>query len=65
MAVVLDLNYVKFTTRIAFFKTKRPTLMLELFYTGPVLLGFYLTGVVILTMVAGISENERDIFFQT
>ena len=30
-------------------------------YTGPMLLGILLTaGVVVLTMVAGISENERD-----
>lgn len=57
----MDLNYVKFTTRIAFFSKQKAYAYAEIVYTGPMLLGILLTAdVVVLTMVAGISENERD-----
>ncbi|MFR3850495.1 MAG: exopolysaccharide Pel transporter PelG [Streptococcus salivarius] len=43
------------------FQNKKAYAYAGIVYTGPMLLGILLTaGVVVLTMVAGISENERD-----
>ena len=57
----IDWNYVKFYNEDNLFQKQKAYAYAGIVYTGPYALGIFTTaGVVVLTMVAGISENERD-----